>query len=45
MDHRYSIDEILLAVNEIQNKEKEKKILSIKINPYQKIIQKFHWIP
>ena len=25
MDHRYSIDEILLAVNEIQNKKKEKK--------------------
>jgi hypothetical protein len=25
MKHNYSIDEILLAVNEIQNKKKEKK--------------------
>jgi hypothetical protein len=25
MDHNYSIDEILLAVNEIQNKKKDKK--------------------
>ena len=31
MDHRYSIDEILSAVDEIQNKKKEKKTETIKI--------------
>ena len=36
MDHRYSIDETLLAVNEIQNKEKEKKNTIHKNKPIPK---------
>ena len=35
MEQNYSIDEILMAVNEIQNKKKEKKIESKKIEPDQ----------
>ena len=36
MDQNYSIDEILMAVNEIQNKKKEKKTKSIKNKSIQK---------
>jgi hypothetical protein len=36
MDQTYSIDEILMAVNEIQNKKKEKKTKSIKNKSIQK---------
>ena len=32
MEDRYNIDEILLAVNEINNKKKEKKINFLKSN-------------
>jgi hypothetical protein len=35
MDRSYSIDEILMAVNEIQNKKKEKKTESKKNKPAQ----------
>jgi hypothetical protein len=35
VEQNYSIDEILMAVNEIQNKKKEKKIESKKIEPAQ----------
>ena len=36
MDQKYSIDEILLAVNEIENKKKEKKIKTLKNKTLQK---------
>ena len=35
MEQNYSIDEILLAVNEIQNKRKEKKIKNFESKPVQ----------
>ena len=35
MEQNYSIDEILMAVNEIQSKKKEKKIESKKNEPAQ----------
>ena len=35
MEQNYSIDEILMAVNEIQNKKKEKKTESKKNKPAQ----------
>ena len=35
MEENYSIDEILMAVNEIQNKKKEKKTESKKNKPAQ----------
>mgnify|MGYP006120855287 FL=1 len=35
MERNYSIDEILMAVNEIQNKKKEKKTESKKNKPAQ----------
>ena len=36
MDRSYSIDEILLAVNEIQNKKKKKKVIIHKNKPVSK---------
>ena len=36
MEQNYSIDEILSAVDEIQNKKRKKKIDAIKSNPVQK---------
>ena len=35
MEQNYSINEILLAVNEIQNKKKEKKIKNFESKPVQ----------
>ena len=36
MEESFSIDEILSAVNEIQNKKEKKKIETIKNNPIKK---------
>ena len=36
MEESFSIDEILSAVDEIQNKKKKRKIETIKNNPIQK---------
>ena len=36
MDQNYSIDEILSAVDEIQNKKKKKKIETVEKKPIQK---------
>ena len=41
MEENYSIEEILSAVNEIQNKKKEKKMSLLKINYFKKITQRF----
>jgi len=41
MEERFSIDEILSAVNELQNKSKRKKIESFESKPVKKITLPF----
>jgi len=40
MDQNYSINEILLAVDEIQNKKKKEKLYQLKLNQFKTISQR-----